>query len=437
MILSVYQWHMIGCIWAENIGNKINLANHLKPLWFFVIIRNLLATFWSLCFLILRCHILRRYMTTQVASTTALVLGFLVVILLGGRLIRYFGMAAEGGLNVGVLFRLIGYNFPYFLELILPLSFFIGLMLVFGRLYTDHEMTVMNASGISRGRVARLLMPLVVVLMCIEGWVSMVAKPWGMERATNIWQEQSVAQVFDLIRPQEFISSGDYHLYVGEMGANREFLKDVIIIQMHTAEPSDIQSRQSHQRDSIIFAKSATHVETGNGQIQLDLQQGRRYEVDPTSRQYSQIGFERYRMTLSVKPPEGTSHIRIEGVSTTELLSIIQGHSKRDNPQEAYAELGYRLSMPWLILLAILLATPLSYVRPRQGRWYKLVPAILIYVAGVLVVISLKDTITKGKLSPVIYLAALLMMMVVAMYLNYHQQVMMRLRLRRQGGDVA
>nr|WP_049235637.1 LPS export ABC transporter permease LptF [Moraxella canis] len=381
--------------------------------------------------------ILRRYITTQVASTTALVLGFLVVMLLGGRLIRYFGMAAEGGLNVGVLFRLIGYNLPYFLELILPLSFFIGLMLVFGRLYADHEMAVMNASGISRGRVARLLIPLVAVLMCVEGWVSMVAKPWGMERATNIWQEQSVAQVFDLLRPQEFISSGDYHLYVGEMGANREFLKDVIIIQMNPAQPNSTKPSQTAQRDSIIFAKSATHVENANGQIQLDLQQGRRYEVDPTSRQYSQIGFERYRITLSAERPEGTNHMRIEGVSTAELLSIIQGRSKRDNPQEAYAELGYRLSMPWLILLAILLATPLSYVRPRQGRWYKLVPAILIYVAGVLVVISLKDTIIKGKFPPVIYAAALLLMMAVAIYLNYHGRVMARLRLERQGGDVA
>nr|WP_233424934.1 LPS export ABC transporter permease LptF [Moraxella canis] len=381
--------------------------------------------------------ILRRYITTQVASTTALVLGFLVVMLLGGRLIRYFGMAAEGGLNVGVLFRLIGYNLPYFLELILPLSFFIGLMLVFGRLYADHEMAVMNASGISRGRVARLLIPLVAVLMCVEGWVSMVAKPWGMERATNIWQEQSVAQVFDLLRPQEFISSGDYHLYVGEMGANREFLKDVIIIQMNPAQTNSAKPSQTAQRDSIIFAKSATHVENANGQIQLDLQQGRRYEVDPTSRQYSQLGFERYRITLSAERPEGTNHMRIEGVSTAELLSIIQGRSKRDNPQEAYAELGYRLSMPWLILLAILLATPLSYVRPRQGRWYKLVPAILIYVAGVLVVISLKDTIIKGKFPPVIYAAALLMMMAVAMYLNYHGRVMARLRLERQGGDVA
>ena len=59
--------------------------------------------------------ILRRYVIREVATTTALVLGFLVVMLLGGRLIRYFGMAAEGGLDVGVLFLLIGYNLPSFL----------------------------------------------------------------------------------------------------------------------------------------------------------------------------------------------------------------------------------------------------------------------------------------------------------------------------------
>ena len=96
-------------------------------------------------------------MTTQVASNHCLQFwDFLVVILLGGRLIRYFGMAAEGGLNVGVLFRLIGYNFPYFLELILPLSFFFGFNAgIWAVVYRSCEMTVMNASGISRGRVAR------------------------------------------------------------------------------------------------------------------------------------------------------------------------------------------------------------------------------------------------------------------------------------------
>ena len=174
--------------------------------------------------------ILRRYMNLQVATTTALVLGFLVVMLLGGRLIRYFGIAAEGGLNVNVLFTLIGYNLPYFLELILPLSFFIGLMLVLGRMYSDHEMAVLNGGGISRGALSRLLFPVVLLVFIVQCWITVVGKPWGVAKATNIWQEQSVIELFDMIRPKEFISSGDYHLYVGEVGENGEYLKDVIVI---------------------------------------------------------------------------------------------------------------------------------------------------------------------------------------------------------------
>lgn len=405
-------------------------------------IAHLLADFWESISVILR-----RYITSQVAITTALVLGFLVVMLLGGRLIRYFGMAAEGGLNVGVLFTLIGYNLPYFLELILPLSLFIGLMLVFGRLYSDHEMAVINASGISRGHIARLLIPLIIMMMCFEGWISLVAKPWGVERATNIWQEQSMAQVFDLIRPKEFVSSGDYHLYVGEVGDKREFLKDVIIVQTKSQSPLPTDTKATNealasvprelqsQKDSIIFARSATQVENADGQIQLDLHQGRRYEVDPSSRQYSQIGFERYRITLSAKRP-ADGGMRIEGVPTMQLLAIIRGITVRDNPLEAYAELGYRLSMPWLIVLAVMQAVPLSYVRPRKGRWLKLIPAIFIYLASVLVVISLKDSITKAKLPPIAYLLVMVLLTAFALYLNYHQRLMARMQLTRQHKEV-
>lgn len=401
--------------------------------------------------------ILRRYITTQVASTTALVVAFLVVMLLGGRLIRYFGVAAEGGLDVGVLFSLIGYNLPFFLELILPLSFFIALMLVFGRMYSDHEMAVINGSGISRGRLARLLAPLVIVLMLLEGWVALVAKPWGMERATNIWTEQSMTQVFDLIRPKEFISSGDYHLYVGEIGTRRESLQDVIVVQMATKKGRAQSNTESYnelsaedaaaleqvpdvyqrQKDSLIFAKSATQVATTDGSIQLDLHQGRRYEVDPMSQRYSQIGFERYRITLAAGAMPDTQAMRIEGISTPSLFGIIAGDITRDNINEAYAEIGYRLSLPWLILLAVMLAVPLSYVRPRQGRWLKLIPAIFIYVASVMLVISLKDVVAKGRVSVYLYPVAIVAVAIFALYLNYHDRLMSRLRLQRHTSETA
>lgn len=379
--------------------------------------------------------ILRRYLTSQVATTTALVLGFLVVMLLGGRLIRYFGMAAEGGLDVGVLFSLIGYNLPYFLELILPLSFFIGLMLTFGRMYSDHEMAIINGSGIGRGKLARLLIPLVLILIIIEGWITLVAKPWGMERASNIFQEQSVDKLFEMIRPKSFISSGDYHLYVGKLGVEQELLEDVILVQMPKSKSGEMTPTK--QGDTLIFAKSASQVPSDDGAITLDLHQGRRYEVSTDSRRYSQIGFERYRITLSAQAKDETAPMRIEGVSTPQLLDLLAGVGHRPNLNEVRAELGYRLSLPWLMLLAIMLAVPLSQVRPRQGRWLKLIPAIFLFVANVLILISLKESITKGKISALSYPLAVAVLLIFALYLNYHQHLMARVRLKRHLSEPA
>lgn len=405
--------------------------------------------------------ILRRYMMCEVATTTALVLGFLVAMLLGGRLIRYFGVAAEGGLDVSVLFTLIGYNLPYFLELIFPLSFFIGLMLVFGRLYADHEMAVLNASGISRGRVARLIMPLVLVVFLIQGFITLVAKPWGVAKATNIWQEQSVLEIFDIITPGKFISSGEYHLYVGDIGEDREYLQDVIVIQMaknadsrNTTSMSDIALQDGQtdnaqkaqefaakipqrfisEKDTIIFAKSATQVDSDDGSIQLDLHQGRRYEVDAASKKYSQIGFERYRISLGVGGKENLKPLKIEGWETSDLFANINTSSQSPNVQEIHAELGYRFSLPWLILIATILAVPLAQVKPRQGRWLKLIPALFIFVANVLILISLKESIAKGKVGDWAYPAVLIVLFAVALYINYHERILAKLRLNRQRG---
>ena len=100
--------------------------------------------------------IIRRYLVKQVVSTSLVVVSILTLIVLGARLIKYFGVAAQGRLDVSVLFSIIGYRLPEFLILLLPLSFFIGLMLVFGRLYVEHEMAVLNSSGVSKHKLARL-----------------------------------------------------------------------------------------------------------------------------------------------------------------------------------------------------------------------------------------------------------------------------------------
>ncbi len=404
--------------------------------------------------------ILRRYMTNQVASTTALVLGFLVVMMLGGRLIRYFGIAAEGNLDISLLFSIIGYNLPYFLELILPLAFFIALMLVFGRLYVDQEMAVINGSGVSRGKLARLMTPLILTLFIGEAALSVFAKPWGVRSSETIWQQQALTSAFDLIRPNEFISSGNYHLYVGSLSDDKKQLQNVVLIQTKEADapisnddaelarqlantetPQQLtstidNSKQAITKDTITLAKRAEQVDNGAGGItQLDLFQGRRYEVGAGSLKYNQIGFERYRITLTERPKEIVTEDNIETQALMPLWQAATGNTSSRAMNAAQGELGYRFALPWLMIIAPMLAVPLSQVKPRQGRWLRLFPSVLLFVSCALGIISLKNAVSQGSVSVWGYAWLVLGFMALALYMNWSSRIQHRLRVRQEDNE--
>ena len=372
--------------------------------------------------------ILRRYMTQQVASNTAIVLLFLMALMLGGRLIRYFGIAAEGRLDVGLLFAIIGYNIPTFLELILPLSFFIALMLVLGRMYVDHEMSVLFASGISRGQLTRLLVPLIAGLFIFQMAISLWAKPWGLSNSEHIWQTQSLGSLLDLIRPKTFISSGNYHLYVDEFDKEKRELKNLYVVQQQT----DKSGKNMAKNDVIITATRAYQVpskDTDNS-MQLDLFQGRRYELGTHNAKYNQASFEKYRITLEKPASEKITETNVETQTTAKLFANSQKPAVK-------AELGYRFTMPWLIIIAAMLATPLAQVRPRQGRWLRLLPSVLIFASCAISIISLRTAITKERVSEYTYIWLVLGFIALALLLNWQSRVAHRVRYRRHSRQLS
>lgn len=371
--------------------------------------------------------ILRRYMTQQVAANTAIVLLFLMALMLGGRLIRYFGIAAEGRLDVGLLFAIIGYNIPTFLELILPLSFFIALMLVLGRMYVDQEMSVLFASGISRGRLTRLMIPLITGLFVFQMGISLLAKPWGLSNSKQIWQTQSLGSLLDLVRPKTFISSGNYHLYVDEFNKEKRELKNLYVVQQQTDKSGKIA-----KNDVIITATRAYQVPSKDtdSSMQLDLFQGRRYELGTNNAKYNQASFEKYRITLEKPASEKITETNVETQTTAKLLANTQ-------KPEVKAELGYRFTMPWLIIIAAMLATPLAQVRPRQGRWLRLLPSVLIFASCAISIISLRTAIGKERISEYAYIWLILGFIAFALLLNWQSRVVHRVRYRRHSRQLS
>lgn len=372
------------------------------------------------------------------------VLMFLALLVLGGRLIKYFGIAAQGGMDVAVLFKLVGYQLPYLMEYLLPLSFFIALMLVLGRLYVDHEMSIIKTAGVSPRRVGLMLLPLVLIMVLLQAGLSLWAKPWGLYSAEKLKTEQAIRSAFDLIQPGEFITANEYSLYVGALSPDKRELLDVMLIEREGFN-TDTSGSEVKPKDTIIIAKRAAQVSEAEVATQkalrqkaqaeqstdekmgepnitmLDLYNGRRYQLGENNLAYNQVAFSHYRITLESPNKKAQDNLEIEAQSTLSLFNKLPDRT-------ALAELGYRIALPFVMIIALMLAIPLSKVNPRQGRWLKLLPSILLFATSVVAIMSLKGSVAKEKVGVWVYLVVLLLYALFAVYVYNKNKVHRRVK---------
>lgn len=343
--------------------------------------------------------------------------------MMGGRLIKYFGVAAQGRLDASILFNIIAFRLPEFLTLILPLGFFVGIMLVFGRLYVDHEMAVLNGSGISRGQLGRKLLPFTTCIFAFQMVLMLWVAPWGNRQFDELTTTQAVRSGFDLVRPKEFISSGRYTIYAGDLSEDKSSLTDIFFYQ---------KSDQPNKPDVIILAKEARRVISSTDQASVvDLYQGRRYSFIPGQPKYLQAEFETYRLRLESEEQKDIETRRLEAMTMKELWS------KRHDGNIILSELGWRVFAPFIIFLALMLAIPLSEVSPRQGRYYRLFPAIMIFASLIVALMAIKTRMTKDQLGIWAYPVILLLYALVAWFFARKQDLAPKIKQRLNRGNAA
>ena len=75
---------------------------------------------------------------------------------MSNQLVHYLHSAAIGKITARVVLWLIWLQMPNLLSVLLPLSLFLTILLVYGRMYADSEMTVLFACGVSRAKLMRI-----------------------------------------------------------------------------------------------------------------------------------------------------------------------------------------------------------------------------------------------------------------------------------------
>lgn len=320
--------------------------------------------------------IITRYINRQILQTTLALTLILLVVAVLGRMLNYLAQASQGQLDPGVLMLLMSYRLPDFLQLILPLALLLGMLLALGRLYADSEMTVLIATGMSQRRLLFSTWIATGLITAVVAMLTLRVAPDSLRRAGDLIEAQQNLSEFDLMVPGLFqnISRGERTTYAESMDATG--LKQVFMHESAT--------------NRLIRAESAVPYEDEQGARFIVFRNGTITEGSARGGEFALTGFDEFFFSLPERDLGITVSVEEKAMSNSALLAA------GGAPQ--LAELHWRLSLIVLVPMLALLAVPLAKVSPREGRFAKLVPAILLYMFYLGLLLVSRDALTEEKL---------------------------------------
>jgi lipopolysaccharide export system permease protein len=345
----------------------------------------------------------------------------LLVIIMSGRFIKYLAQAAQGILDPSVLFLIMGFRLPGFLQLILPLGLFLGFLLAYGRLYLDSEMTVLSATGMSQQRLFLYSLAPATVVALLVAWLSMGLAPQGVTQVARILNQQEALTEFDTLVPGRFQSmrNGSRVTYTRDLSEDRTELGGIFISDKRVSRAGD-----KDRGISVLVAESGRQEVQPDGSRYLILENGYRYDGNPGQADYRVIQYDTYGVLLP-KPSVAADISEREAIPTSQLIG--------SEDSRLQSELQWRLSLPLLVFIITLMAVPLSRVNPRQGRFLKLLPAILLYMTYLGLLVAARSALDKGRIPPYLGLWGVhLLFLLIGLALLYWEPLRLRMVSRRE-----
>lgn len=130
--------------------------------------------------------IIARYLNKQILLVSSAITFVLLMIVVLSRILKYLTQASQGELDSSVLLLLMFYRLPEYLPTILPLSLLLGILLAYGRMYSENEMTVLIACGVSRFKLFCITLLSALAVGLVVAVLVLKVAPWGLIHAASL-----------------------------------------------------------------------------------------------------------------------------------------------------------------------------------------------------------------------------------------------------------
>jgi len=304
--------------------------------------------------------VIRRYLSLELLQYWLIITLVLWLVLVAARFSLYLSQAASGQLPAATVLWLLALKSVGFFVFLLPLTLFLALLWLLGRLNRDHESLALGASGVGPVQLYRA-----VALPVLAATLLVAVLTWYLvpRTAAQGYQLRSQAEHnldMNALTPGRFhsLQKGRWLVYARRSGRQAGTLEDVFV---HVS---------GSDRAQVLVARSAGVEVSGDSDERfLVLHDGYRYDGIPGQADYRVLRYKEYALHLQTAT---TSQDKKWDAIPMQALWTIPG------PQ-ASAELHKRLSRPVTVLVLALIAVPLARFRPAVSPVYPLWLGVLVF----------------------------------------------------------
>lgn len=324
-----------------------------------------------------------RYLVVETLKSQVAVFMLLMAIFITQKFVRVLAEASNGEIPAGLVLGFLALSAPILASLILPLSLFLGIMLAHGRLYVDSEMSVMRACGISEWYITRVMLILAFAMSIVTAVLTLWLAPLAVESEYKLEDELGAKSGLTTLIPGRFQQTSNQQavMFVHDIDGGQNGLRKVFLAQT--------EEGQNEHTVRVVYAQAGGVDVAPDGSEKLVLNQGKQYEGQLGQQDYRIVEFDEYQIQIAEQQAQKKRR-KLTAYPTQELAN--------DSSIEALAELHWRIAIPLSLPFLVLIAVPLSAANPRQGRFGKMFPALMLYLGYFLLLMAGRKALEEGNI---------------------------------------
>lgn len=313
-------------------------------------------------------NILSKSLNMEVFRSSIGVLLIFFLLVVGSRVVGYFEQAAEGNIDPGIILSVITLRFPDFITLLIPLSFFLGLLITIGRLNSEGEIHGYFSAGLSKFNLIKFLLPQAFIYFFITLVLSLYIAPYTKNLSKDLLVIDSFEEQIDAIQSDEIVS-----------------LDDGGFLYVQTVDEGLIEGVKLFQVDKdnsfIVISDELITIEKDKT-IELNLKNGSFYGglFSESSKIISNFNNFNFEIDKNIS--------RSNDLSLTKLFDYSSASDK--------ATFQWNVSIPITILILLLYGIYISSSKPREGKFSFMLPGMLIYVSYLSLLILGRELISDN-----------------------------------------